>query len=122
MIQARTVPVQQKRDEKSSSSSSDGEGFLERNVRRGIRLAEIAGNASLMTFSALDTATSLTLDAMVALNNLMRQQNNEEEPEDASAETGRSPLNAFQAETSRGYRDEDNDNEEEYDDEEEYEE
>ena len=82
MTQARTVPVQQKRDEKSSSSSSDGEGFLGRNVRRGFRLAEIAGNASLMTFSALDTATSLTLDAMVALNNLMRQQNNEEEDGD----------------------------------------
>ena len=82
MTQARTVPVQQKRDEISSSSSSDSEGFLGRNVRRGIRLAEIAGQTSLMAYNVLDTATGLTLDAAFALNNLMRQQNQEEEEEE----------------------------------------
>ena len=83
MTQARTVPVQQKRDEKSSSSSSDSEGFLGRNVRRGIRLAEIAGQTYLMAYNVLDTATGLTLDAAFALNNLMRQQNQEEEEAEA---------------------------------------
>ena len=84
MAQARTVPVQQKRDEKSSSSS-DSEGFLGRNLRRGVRLAEIAGQTSLMAYNVLDTATGLTLDAAFALNNLMRQQNQEEEEEEAEA-------------------------------------
>ena len=82
MTQARTVPVQQRRDEKSSSSSSDSEGFLGRNVRRGIRLAETAIHTSLMAYNVLDTATGLTLDAAFALNNLMRQQNQEEEEEE----------------------------------------
>ena len=82
MAVARTVPVQQKRDEKSSSSSSDSEGFFVRNVRRGIRLAEIAGQTSLMAYNALDTATSLSIDAFIALNSLMNQQNNEEPEEE----------------------------------------
>ena len=83
MTQARTVPVQQKRDEKSSSSSSDSEGFLGRNLRRGVRLAETAIQTSLMAYNVLDTATGLTLDAAFALNNLMRQQNQEEEEAEA---------------------------------------
>ena len=82
MTQARTVPVQQRRDEKSSSSSSDSEGFLGRNLRRGVRLAEIAGQTSLMAYNVLDATTSLTVDAVIALNNLMRQQNQEEEEEE----------------------------------------
>ena len=78
---ARTVPVQKNDEERSSSSSNSSEGLLGRNVRRGIRLAEIAGNASLMTLSALDTATTLTVDAMVALHNLVNQQNEDDEEE-----------------------------------------
>ena len=85
MTQARTVPVQQRRDEKSSSSSSDSEGFLGRNLRRGVRLAEIAGQTSLMAYNVLDATTSLTVDAVIALNNLMRQQNQEEEEEEPVA-------------------------------------
>ena len=107
MTQARTVPVQQKRDEISSSSSSDSEGFLGRNVRRGIRLAEIAGQTSLMAYNVLDTATGLTLDAVFALNNLMRQQNQEEEEEeepvvveDASADASRSIRDDVEEEAS----------------------
>ena len=95
MTQARTVPVQQRRDEKSSSSSSDSEGFLGRNLRRGVRLAETAIQTSLMAYNVLDATTSLTVDAVIALNNLMRQQNQEEEEEepvtvDASADASRS--------------------------------
>ena len=108
MTQARTVPVQQKRDEKSSSSSSDSEGFLGRNVRRGIRLAEIAGQTSLMAYNVLDTATGLTLDAAFALNNLMRQQNQEEEeeaeapnPVEEVVEEAPSGSNDFMRERSR---------------------
>ena len=82
MTQARTVPVQQRRDEKSSSSSSDSEGFLGRNLRRGVRLAETAIQTSLMAYNVLDATTSLTVDAVIALNNLMRQQNQEEEEEE----------------------------------------
>ena len=115
MTQARTVPVQQKRDEKSSSSSSDSEGFLGRNVRRGIRLAEIAGQTSLMAYNVLDTATGLTLDAAFALNNLMRQQNQEEEEEEAEApnpveevvEEEASGSNDFIRERSRSHDDTD---------------
>ena len=81
MAVVRTVPVQKNNEEISSSSSSSSEGFLGRNLRRGIRLAEIAGNASLMTLSALDTATTLTIDAMMASHNLVNQQN-QEEPEE----------------------------------------
>ena len=112
MTQARTVPVQQKRDEKSSSSSSDSEGFLGRNVRRGIRLAEIAGQTSLMAYNVLDTATGLTLDAAFALNNLMRQQNQEEEEEEPvvvveDVEEEASGSNDFIRERSRSRDDSD---------------
>ena len=86
MAVARTVPVQQNRDEKSSSSSSDSEGFLVRNIRRGIRLAEIAGQTSLMAYNALDTATSLSIDAFIALNNLMTDGEPEEEEDDEEEE------------------------------------
>ena len=108
MTQARTVPVQQRRDEKSSSSSSDSEGFLGRNLRRGVRLAETAIHTSLMAYNVLDTATGLTLDAAFALNNLMRQQNQEEEEEeeepvvvvDASADASRSIRDDVEEEAS----------------------
>ena len=110
MTQARTVPVQQKRDEKSSNSSSDSEGFLGRNLRRGVRLAEIAGQTSLMAYNVLDTATGLTLDAAFALNNLMRQQNQEEEEEpvaveDDDVEEAPSGSNDFIRERSRSHDD-----------------
>ena len=104
MTQARTVPVQQRRDEKSSSSSSDSEGFLGRNVRRGIRLAETAIHTSLMAYNVLDTATGLTLDAAFALNNLMRQQNQEEEEEEEEEEEPVVVVDAS-ADASRSIRD-----------------
>ena len=63
MTQARTVPVQQKRDEKSSSSSSDGEGFLGRNVRRGFRLAELTGNAVVTTFNVASDLADFLVEA-----------------------------------------------------------
>ena len=76
MTQARTVPVQQKRDEKSSSSSSDGEGFLGRNVRRGFRLAEIAGNAVVTTFNVASDLADFLVEATAT-----RQQEEEDEEE-----------------------------------------
>ena len=109
MAVARTVPVQQNRDEKSSSSSSDSEGFLGRNIRRGIRLAEITGHTSLMAYNALDTATSLTVDAMIALNNLMADgepEGEEEDDEDEDDEEALSGSNDFMRERSRS-RDDD---------------
>ena len=107
MAVARTVPVQQNRDEKSSSSSSDSEGFLVRNIRRGIRLAEIAGQTSLMAYNALDTATSLSIDAFIALNNLMTDGEPEEEEEDEEDDEVPSGSNDFMRERSRSRDDSD---------------
>ena len=76
MTQARTVPVQQKRDEKSSSSSSDGEGFLGRNVRRGFRLAELTGNAVVTTFNVASDLADFLVEATAT-----RQQEEEDEEE-----------------------------------------
>ena len=114
---ARTVPVQKNDEERSSSSSNSSEGFLGRNVRRGIRLAEIAGNASLMTLSALDTATTLTLDGMMALHNLVNQQNEDDEEEEQHQEipSGSNEIPTFTRERSRS-RDTDTDSDDTDDD------
>ena len=82
MTQARTVPVQQKRDEKSSSSSSDGEGFLGRNVRRGFRLAELTGNAVVTTFNVASDLADFLVEATAT-----RQQEEEEDEEEYDEET-----------------------------------
>ena len=79
MTQANAIPVREKSNERSSSSSSDSEGFLGRNIRRGIRLAEIAGNTALFTGQAVGTATELTIDGLIGLYNLTHQQQDDEE-------------------------------------------
>ena len=82
LTQARTVPVQQKRDEKSSSSSSDAEGFLGRNVRRGFRLAELTGNAVVTTFNVASDLADFLVEATAT-----RQQEEEEDEEEYDEET-----------------------------------
>ena len=68
-------------------------------------MAELTGTALSTTFSV---ASDLA-DYLAETTAPRQQQNSEEEvgqeAEDASAETGRSPLNAFQAEASRANRD-----------------
>ena len=85
MTQVNTIPIVPKDNENrvsSGSGSSDSEGPLVRNLRRGVRLAELAGHATWHTISALDTATGLTVDAVVALNNLINKRNDEDDEEE----------------------------------------
>ena len=79
MTQANAIPVSEKSDERSSSSSSDSEGHFTRNIRRGFRLAEIAGNTALFTGQAVGAVTELTLDGLIGFYNLTHQQQEDEE-------------------------------------------
>ena len=79
MTQANAIPVSEKSDERSSSSSSDSEGLFTRNIRRGFRLAEIGVNTALFTGQAVGAVTELTLDGLIGLYNLTHQQQEDEE-------------------------------------------
>ena len=79
MTQANAIPVREKSDERSSSSSSDSEGPFTKNIRRGFRLAEIGVNTALFTGQAVATATELTIDGLIGLYNLTHQQQEDEE-------------------------------------------
>ena len=85
MTQVNAIPTVSKDDENrisSGSGSSDSEGALVRNLKRGVRLAELAGHAAWRTISALDTATGLTVDAIFALNNLISKRNDDDDDEE----------------------------------------
>ena len=58
----------------SSSSDSDSEGALSRNIRRGFRLAEMAGNAVATTFNVASDLADFLVEATAP-----RQQSSEEE-------------------------------------------
>ena len=108
MAQARTLPIQQKRDERSSSSSSgDSEGFLSRNARRGVRLAELTGNAIITTFNVASDLADFLAEATAS-----RQQENsgDEEVTEEVAEipSGSNNQPTFTRERSRS-RDSDTD-------------
>ena len=85
-----------------SSNSEDEDGFMSRNVDRGLRMAQLTGSAMLSAFNIADTVGSAVLSPVIssALDYVMSNPANQEddaeevEEEDASAEA------------SRGYREE----------------
>ena len=86
MTQAFTKMIEQRDRKKSSSSSSgsDSDGFLAKSIRRGIRLAELTGNALTTTFGVASDVADFLAEATVT----RQQQASEEEVASAEALRG----------------------------------
>lgn len=103
MTQAKALPITQRRDERSSSSSSsDSEGFLGRTVRRGFRLAEVAMNTAI-------TGANITMAISDAINDLTTNNANLTEEEEDEEEEVPSASTDFMRERSRSHDDDDAD-------------
>ena len=85
MTQAFTKMIEQRDRKKSSSSSSgsDSDGFLAKSIRRGIRLAELTGNALTTTFGVASDVADFLAEATVTRQ---QQASEEEVPEVATEE------------------------------------
>ena len=70
MVFTKTIEPKE-RQKVSSSSSEDSEGFLSRNARRGVRLAELTGNAIITTFNVASNLADILAEATTS-----RQQEN----------------------------------------------
>ena len=90
----------------SSSSGSDSEGALSRNVRRGFRIAEMAGNVVATTFNVASDLADFLVEATAP-----RAQGDETADEEESDEEEEEPSGStdipFRRERSRS-RDDDN--------------
>ena len=67
MTQAFTKMIEPRDRKKSSSSGSgsDSDGFLAKSIRRGIRLAELTGNALTTTFGVASDVADFLAEATV---------------------------------------------------------
>ena len=84
MTQAYTQMIEPKERKKSgSSTSSESEGFLGRNVRRGFRLAELTGNAVVTTFNVASDLADFLVEATA-----QRQQEDDEDDDETEDEEG----------------------------------
>ena len=65
------------------SSNSDDEGFMSRNIDRGLRMAQLTGNAMLTAFNLADTVGSAVLSPVIssALDLVMNNPSDENENE-----------------------------------------
>ena len=65
----------------TSNSEDDDEGFMSRNLDRGLRMAQLTGSAMLSAFHIADTVGSAVLSPVIgsALDYLMSNPSNEEE-------------------------------------------
>ena len=68
----------------SSNSEDDNEGFMSRNVDRGLRMAQLTGNAMLTALNLADSVGSAVLSPVIdsALDYLMSNPSNENENEE----------------------------------------
>ena len=89
----------------SSSSGSDSEGALSRNIRRGFRIAEIAGNAVATTFNVASDLADFLVEATAP-----RAQDEEESDEEEEEPGGSTdiPFRRERRERSRSGDDDDN--------------
>ena len=70
------------------SSNSEDEGFMSRNVDRGLRIAQLTGSAMLTALNLADTVGSAVLSPVIdsALDYLMSNPSNENEEEEDEVE------------------------------------
>ena len=74
----------EKKTPPSSNNGSDDEGFMSRNIDRGLRMAQLTGNAMLTAFNLADTVGSAVLSPVIsgALDLVMNNPSNENEEND----------------------------------------
>ena len=72
------------------SSQDDDEGFMSRNVDRGLRMAQLTGSAMLTALNLADTVGSAVLSPVIdsALDYLLSNPSNEYEEEEVEVPTG----------------------------------
>ena len=82
MAQAWTQMIERKEGYKSSSSSSsDSEGALSRNIRRGFRIAEMAGNAVITTFNVASDVADFLAEATSRPHQTSEEEEEEQQEE-----------------------------------------
>ena len=83
MAQVWTTTLE-KKTPPSSNNGSDNEGFMSRNLDRGLRMAQLTGNAMLTAFNLADTVGSAVLSPVInsALDLVMNNPSNETEDDD----------------------------------------
>ena len=83
MAQVWTTTLE-KKTPPSSNNGSDDEGFMSRNLDRGLRMAQLTGNAMLTAFNIADTVGSAVLSPVIsgALDLVMNNPSNENEEND----------------------------------------
>ena len=87
MAQVWSTTVE-KKTPPSSDSQDDDEGFMSRNVDRGLRMAQMTGSAMLQALNIADTVGSAVLSPVIdsALDYLMSNPSNENEEEEEEEE------------------------------------
>ena len=82
MAQVWTTTLE-KKTPPSSNNGSDDEGFMSRNIDRGLRMAQLTGNAMLTAFNLADTVGSAVLSPVInsALDLVMDNPSDENEDE-----------------------------------------
>ena len=83
MAQVWTTTLE-KKTPPSSNNGSDNEGFMSRNLDRGLRMAQLTGNAMLTAFNLADTVGGAVLSPVIsgALDLVMNNPSDEEEDEE----------------------------------------
>ena len=82
--QVNSLLVKELEPETPPSSNSEDEGFMSRNVDRGLRMAQLTGSAMLTALNLADTVGSAVLSPVIdsALDYLMSNPSNENEDEE----------------------------------------
>ena len=93
MTQAFTKMIEQRDRKKSSSSSSgsDSDGFLAKSIRRGIRLAELTGNALTTTFGVASDVADFLAEATVTRQQQASEEEVGEEAEEVASSSDDEP-------------------------------
>ncbi len=89
MAQVWSTTVE-KKTPPSSDSQDEDEGFMSRNVDRGLRMAQLTGSAMLQALNIADTVGSAVLSPVIdsALDYLLSNPSNEYEEEEVEVPTG----------------------------------
>ena len=114
MAFTKMIEPRDRKKSSSSSSGSDSDGFLAKSIRRGIRLAELTGNAVTTTFGVASDLADFLAEATAS----RQQQNSEEEEEEVGEEVASSSDDepTFRRERSRSRDDTDDDDDDDDDD------
>ena len=108
MAQVWTTTLE-KKTPPSSKNGSDDEGFMSRNLDRGLRMAQLTGSAMLTAFNLADTVGSAVLSPVIsrALDLVMNNPSNEnEDDEEVIEEIPSSSVDVVQTRERSRSRDE----------------